>query len=98
MHIYSLKTFYSIISGLAAIVLVPSASKIPRSTVKNVLFLLVYAIVSGLLVVYGMDPWVGQSLDGPSFSLSSELCNSFHGYFVPHSKKEKSIHTLLTGP
>ena len=42
-----------------------------------------------------MDPQVGQSLDGPSFSLSSELCNSFHGYFVPHSKKEQSIHTLV---
>jgi hypothetical protein len=43
----------------------------------------------GLVVVYGMDPQVGQSLDGPSFHLSSELCfyNSFHGYFVPHSKK-----------
>jgi hypothetical protein len=39
---------------------------------------------------------VGQSLDGPSFCLSSELCvcNSFHGYLVPHSKKEGSIHTL----
>ena len=21
--------------------------------------------------------------------------NSFHGYFVPHSKKEQSIHTLV---
>ena len=32
-----------------------------------------------------MDPRVGQSMDGPSFLLSSEicLCNSFHGYFVP---------------
>jgi hypothetical protein len=31
------------------------------------------------VVVDGMDSWVGQSLDGPSFSLSSELCvcNSF---------------------
>jgi hypothetical protein len=40
---------------------------------------------------------VGQSLDGPSFSLSSKLClcNYFHGYFVPHSKKERSIHTLV---
>jgi hypothetical protein len=29
--------------------------------------------------------------------VSSEfcLCNSFHGYFVPHSKKERSIHTLV---
>ena len=32
----------------------------------------------------------GQSLDGNSFRLCSEfcLCNSFHGYFVPYSKKE----------
>jgi hypothetical protein len=39
----------------------------------------------------------GQSLNGPSFHFSSELClcNSFHGYFVPHSKKEQSIHTLV---
>jgi hypothetical protein len=46
---------------------------------------------SGLVVVYGMDPQVGQSLDGLSFCLSSELClcNSFHGYLVPHSKKER---------
>jgi hypothetical protein len=38
---------------------------------------------------------VGQSLDGPSFCISSELClhNSFHGYFVPHSKKALGIHT-----
>jgi hypothetical protein len=43
-----------------------------------------------------MDPQVGQSLDGPSFCPSSELClcNSFHEYFVPHSKKEGSIYTL----
>jgi hypothetical protein len=33
---------------------------------------------------------VGQSLDGLFFCLSSKLClcNSFYGYFVPHSKKE----------
>jgi hypothetical protein len=51
----------------------------------------------GLVVVYEMDPQVGQSLDIPSFSLSSELglCNSFHGYFVPPSKKEQSIVSLL---
>ena len=38
-----------------------------------------------------------KNLDGPSFCLSSELflCNSFRGYFVPHSKKEQSIHTLI---
>jgi hypothetical protein len=36
-----------------------------------------------------MDPRVRQSLDGPSFCLISKLClcNSFHGYFVPKSKK-----------
>jgi hypothetical protein len=46
---------------------------------------------------YGMDPRVGQSLNGPSFSLSSKLClcNLVHGYFVPHSKKERSICTLV---
>jgi hypothetical protein len=40
---------------------------------------------------------VGQSLNHPSFCLSSELClcNSFHGYFVLHSKKKQSVHTLV---
>ena len=44
-----------------------------------------------------MDPQVGQSLDGPFFCLSSKLClcNSLRGYFVPHSKKEQTIHTLV---
>ena len=46
---------------------------------------------------YGVDPWVWQSLDGPSFPLSSKLClcNSFHGCFVPNSKKEQSVHILV---
>jgi hypothetical protein len=46
---------------------------------------------------YGMDPWVRQSLDGPSFRLSSKLClcNSFHGCFVPNYKKGQSVHTLV---
>jgi hypothetical protein len=37
-----------------------------------------------------VDLQVGQSLDGPSFHLSSRLClcNSFHGYFVPYSRDE----------
>jgi hypothetical protein len=49
------------------------------------------------MVVNGMYPLVGQSLYGASFHLSFEicLCNSFHGYIVPHSKKELSIHTLV---
>ena len=44
----------------------------------------------GLVTVNGMDPQVGQSLDGHFFSLCSTLClcNSFHGYFVPPSKKD----------
>jgi hypothetical protein len=44
-----------------------------------------------------MDPQVGQSLDGLSFSLCSTLCLfiSSHGYFVPSSKKDQSIHTLV---
>ena len=46
---------------------------------------------------YGMDPWIWQSLDGLSFCLSSKLClcNSFHGCFVPNSKKGQSVHTLV---
>jgi hypothetical protein len=46
---------------------------------------------------YGMDPWLWQSLDGPSFRLSSKLClcNSFLGCFVPNSKKGQSVHTLV---
>jgi hypothetical protein len=46
---------------------------------------------------YGMDPWVWQSLDGPSFCLSSKLClyNSFHGCFIPNSKKGQSVHPLV---
>ena len=42
-----------------------------------------------------MDPQVGQSLDGLSFSLCSILRNSFHGYFVLPSKKDPSIYTLV---
>jgi retron-type reverse transcriptase len=47
---------------------------------------------------YGMDPWIWQSLDGPSFRLSSKLClcNSFHWRFVPNSKKGQSVHTKST--
>jgi hypothetical protein len=54
-------------------------------------------IVSG----FGGYLWNGspgeQSLDGHSFSLCSEicLCNSSHGYFVPPSQKDHSIHTLV---
>jgi hypothetical protein len=46
---------------------------------------------------YGMDPQIWQSLDGPSFRFSSKLClcNSFHGLFVPNSKKGQSVHTLV---
>jgi hypothetical protein len=36
------------------------------------------------IIVYGLDPQVGQSLEGHSFSLYFTicLCNPFHGYFV----------------
>jgi hypothetical protein len=56
---------------------------------------------------YGMYPRIWQSLDGPSFRLSSKLClcNSFHGCFVLNSKKRQSVHIiaytsriLLKGP
>jgi hypothetical protein len=60
--------------------------------------LLASAIVClGLVVVYRMDLQVGQSLDGHSSNLCSKLClcNSLHGYFVPHSKEGPSIHTLV---
>ena len=39
------------------------------------------------MVVYGMDPQVRKSLDGHSFSLCSD--------FVPPSKKDQIIHTLV---
>ena len=44
-----------------------------------------------------MDPQMEQSLDGLSFSLCSILCLciSSHEYFVPPSKKDQSIHTLV---
>jgi hypothetical protein len=44
-----------------------------------------------------MDPWIWQTLGGPCFRLSSKLClsNSFHGCFVPNSKKAQSVHTLF---
>jgi hypothetical protein len=38
---------------------------------------------------------VWQSLDGPSFHLSSKLCNSLHECFVPNSKKGQSDHSLV---
>jgi hypothetical protein len=43
---------------------------------------------------YGMDPWIWQSLDGPSFRHSSKLClcNSSHWCFVPNSKKGQCPH------
>jgi hypothetical protein len=44
-----------------------------------------------------MDPQVGQSLNGLSSSLCSTLCLciSSHEYFVPFSKKDRSIHSLV---
>jgi hypothetical protein len=46
-------------------------------------------IHKSLVLVYGMVDQAGQFLDGHSFSIFSTLClcNSFHGYFVPPSKK-----------
>jgi hypothetical protein len=45
----------------------------------------------------GLDPQVGQFLNGHSFNLCSTLCpcNFFHGYFVPPSKMDQSIHILV---
>jgi hypothetical protein len=55
------------------------------------------AVVSGFGDWLCMDPQVWQSLDGPSFHLSSKLClcNSFHGYLVSHSKEGRSMHNLI---
>jgi hypothetical protein len=49
------------------------------------------------MFVYEMDHQVGQSLDGHSFSLCSEiyLCNSFHGYLISPFKKDRIIHILV---
>jgi hypothetical protein len=49
---------------------------------------------------YGVDPWIWQSLDGPSFRHSPKLClcNSFHGCFVPNSKKGHLILFLSLTP
>jgi hypothetical protein len=59
--------------------------------------LLASAIVSGFGGCLGIDPQVGKSLDGHAFSLCSELClcNSFHGYFVPRSEKDRTVHILV---
>ena len=59
--------------------------------------LLVYAMVSAFEADYGMDLWVWQPLDGPSFHLNSKLClcSSLHGCFAPNSKKGQSIHALV---
>jgi hypothetical protein len=47
--------------------------------------------------VWRMDSRIWQSVDGSSFHLSSKLClcNTFHGCFVPNSKKGQSVHTLV---
>ena len=52
--------------------------------------------VSFWKLIMGWIPGYG-SLDGPSFRLSSKLClcNSFHGCFVPNSKKGQSVHILV---
>ena len=54
---------------------------------------LAFTIVSA----FGMDPQVGQSLDGLSCSLCSTLClcNCSREYVVTPSKKDRSTHTLV---
>jgi hypothetical protein len=51
----------------------------------------------GLVTIYGMDPQVGHSLNGLSFSFCSTLCLciSYHEYFDPPSNKDQSIHTMV---
>ena len=50
-----------------------------------------------LVIVNGMDPKVSQSMDGHFFSLYSTLClcNFFQGCFVPPSRMDRSIHTMV---
>ena len=45
-----------------------ASQEVYQSPVSKIL--LAYAIVLDLVVVYGMDPQGGQSLDGPFFRLS----------------------------
>ena len=49
------------------------------------------------MTVYVMDPQVGQSLDGLSFSLCSTLFLNICSLedFVPLSKKDQSTHTSV---
>jgi hypothetical protein len=53
--------------------------------------------VSVWRIIMGMDSQIWQSLDGSSFRLSFKLCpcNSFHGCFVPISKKGQSVYSLV---
>jgi hypothetical protein len=55
------------------------------------------SVCNGVSVWKLIMGWILQSLDGPSFCLSSKLClcNSFHGCSVPKSKKGQSVHTLV---
>jgi hypothetical protein len=55
-------------------------------------------ICNSVWVWYLYMGWITQvrhSPDGLFFCLSSKLCNSFHVYFVPHSRNKISIHTLV---
>ena len=63
------------------------------NNVNNVF--LASAIVSEFCIYIWMNPQVGQSLEGLSFSLCSTLCVhiSCLEYFVPPSKKNWTIHT-----
>jgi hypothetical protein len=56
---------------------------------------LAYAIESGFSGCICDESLVGQTLDGLSFHLTFKhcLCNSFHGYFVPHLSRSR-ISTL----
>jgi len=55
------------------------------------------AIGLDLVARYGMDPQVGKSLDGLSFSLCFILCPCISSceYFVPPSKKYCNMHIFV---
>ena len=72
--------------------IVSQETAIPESFQQNLA-----SVCNGVSVWKLIMGWIWQSLDGPSFRLSSKLClcNSFHGCLVPNSKEGQSVYTLV---
>ena len=62
------------------------------------MYFLASTVLSGLVTMYGMDPQVGQPLDGFSFSPCSALCLGICSCecFVPPPKKDHPIYSHQT--